>query len=73
MGYKTKEWRNSMRVTLDYNNMTDTFLGERGFSQKQLSAYNLKAAAAFRFVKKTAAKTNYIWAGRSCPTTKTKS
>ena len=56
MGYKTKEWRNSMRVTLDYNNMTDTFLGERGFSQKQLSAYNLKAAAAFRFVKENRGK-----------------
>ncbi len=56
MGYKTKEWRNSMRVTLDYNNMTDTFLGERGFSQKKLSAYNLKATAAFRFVKENRGK-----------------
>ena len=30
MGYKTKAWRDSMRVTLDYNNMTEKFLGENG-------------------------------------------
>ena len=51
MGYKTREWRNSMRVTLDYNNMTDTFLGDKGFSAKELSSYTSKAAAAFRYVK----------------------
>ena len=28
MGYKTRDWRNSMRVTLDYNNMTEKFLGD---------------------------------------------
>ena len=36
MGYKTREWRNSMRVTLDYNNMTEKFLGDKGFSEKKL-------------------------------------
>ena len=51
MGYKTKEWRSAMRVKLDYNNMTDTFLGEEGFSQKDISAYASRASAAFRFVK----------------------
>lgn len=34
MSYKTREWRDSMRVTLDYNNMTETFLGDKGFTDK---------------------------------------
>ena len=46
MGYKTKEWRDSMRVTLDYNNMTEKFLGDKGFTSKQLASYNTAAAAA---------------------------
>ena len=33
MGYKTKEWRNSMRVTVDYNNMMSKFLGEQGIRE----------------------------------------
>ena len=51
MGYKTKEWRDSMRVTLDYNNMTEKFLGDKGFTSKQLASYTTAAAAAFRYVK----------------------
>ena len=42
MGYKTREWRNSMRVTLDYNNMMDTFLGTQGFTQKKVNRKLLK-------------------------------
>ena len=56
MGYKTREWRNSMRITLDYNNMMDTFLGKQGFTAKELSAYSSKAAAAFRYVKENRGK-----------------
>ena len=56
MGYKTREWRNSMRVTLDYNNMTNTFLGDKGFTDAQLSKYSSKAAAAFRYVKENRGK-----------------
>ena len=56
MGYKTKDWRNSMRVTLDYNNMTDTFLGEKGFSQKKLSSYHSAAVNAFNYVKENRGK-----------------
>ena len=56
MGYKTKDWRNSMRVTLDYNNMTDTFLGEKGFTQKDLAAYSAKATHAFNYVKENRGK-----------------
>ena len=50
MGYKTREWRNSMRVTLDYNNMTDTFLGDKGFTSKKLASYASRANAAFKYV-----------------------
>ena len=56
MAYKTRDWRNSMRVTLDYNNMTDAFLGKEGFTEKQLAAYASKANAAFKFVKENRGK-----------------
>ena len=56
MGYKTKEWRNTMRVTLDYNNMMDTFLGEQGFTAKKLNSYNAKATAAFKYVQENRGK-----------------
>ena len=56
MGYKTKQWRNDMRVTLDYNNMTDKFLGDKGFTAKDLSKYARKASAAHRFVKENRGK-----------------
>ena len=56
MGYKTKAWRDSMRVTLDYNNMTEKFLGEKGFKPSQLNACNAAAAEAFRFVKENRGK-----------------
>ena len=51
MAYKTREWRNSMRVTLDYNNMTEKFLGDKGFTDRQLSSYASRANAAFKYVK----------------------
>ena len=56
MGYKTKEWRNSMRVRLDYNNMTDAFLGDKGFSARKLNSYSTRAAEAFKFVKENRGK-----------------
>ena len=56
MGYKTRDWRNSMRVTLDYNNMTDKFLGDKGFTDKQLSSYASKANKAFQYVKENRGK-----------------
>ena len=56
MAYKTREWRNSMRVTLDYNNMTEKFLGEKGFTDRKLASYASRANAAFRFVKENRGK-----------------
>ena len=56
MAYKTRDWRNSMRVTLDYNNMTEKFLGKQGFTDRELSSYNAKASAAFKYVKENRGK-----------------
>ena len=56
MGYKTREWRNSMRVRLDYNNMTEEFLGDKGFSAKKLNSYSARANDAFKFVKENRGK-----------------
>jgi len=56
MTYKTREWRNSMRVKLDFNNMTDTFLGDKGFSAKKLASYSSRANQAFRYVKENRGK-----------------
>ena len=56
VGYKNKDWRNAMRVTLDYNNMTDKFLGERGFTEKQLYSYAHRAVTAFNYVKNNRGK-----------------
>ena len=56
MGYKTREWRNSMRVTLDYNNMTEQFLGDKGFSDKDLRAWAPAAKAAFDYVQQNRGK-----------------
>lgn len=56
MGYKTIAWRKSMRVTLDYNNMTSAVLGEKGISPKQLSAYRSRAAKAWQYVQENRGK-----------------
>ena len=47
MAYKTRDWRNSMRVTLDYNNMMEKFLGKQGFTDRELSSYNAKKSTHF--------------------------
>ena len=39
------ERRKEMRVTVDYTNMTDKYLGKRGISQKQLDAHKKIAEA----------------------------
>ena len=51
MSYKTREWRNSMRVTVDYNNMMSKYLGERGIKETELRAIKDEAEAAFNYVK----------------------
>ena len=51
MAYKTKEWRNSMRVTVDYNYMMSATLGDKGIKDSQLKAVKAKAEEAFNYVQ----------------------
>ena len=51
MAYKTREWRNSMRVTVDYNYMMSTTLGDKGLKDSQLKAIKGRAEEAFNYVK----------------------
>ena len=50
MGYKTKDWRQSMRVTVDYNYMMSKSLGNTGISDADLRAVKGKAEEAFAYV-----------------------
>ncbi len=50
MAYKTKEWRNSMRVTVDYNYMMSKSLGDKGITDGELRAVKDKAQEAFDYV-----------------------
>lgn len=50
MAYKTKEWRNAMRVTVDYNYMTAKQLGKAGITDSELKSMKSKAEEAFEYV-----------------------
>ncbi len=50
MGYKTKEWRQGMRVTVDYNYMTAKHLGDKGITDSELRAVKGAAEEAFKYV-----------------------
>ncbi len=50
MGYKTRDWRNSMRVTVDYNYMMEKNVGSHGIKDSEIRALKDKAAAAFDYV-----------------------
>lgn len=50
MAYKTKEWRNSMRVTVDFNYMMAKSLGNKGLTDTDLKAVKGKAEQAFDYV-----------------------
>ena len=46
----TDERKKQLRVTVDYTNMTDKYLGEKGYSQKTLDAHKKLAKAAHAYV-----------------------
>ena len=46
----TDEVRNGLRVRVDYTNMTDKYLGEKGISQKALDEHRLLARGAHAYV-----------------------
>ncbi len=51
MGYKTREWRNAMRVEVDYNYMMERNIGETGLKDSDLRLLKEKAVEAFAYVK----------------------
>lgn len=52
----TEEQRKALRITVDYTNMTDKYLGDKGFSDKQLDAYKKAAKAAYAYVAENRGK-----------------
>lgn len=58
---RNKEWRNSMRLKLDVNNMMEKIIGENGFSEAELAAMKGKATEAFRFVEENRDKGMMEW------------
>ncbi|MCD8205143.1 MAG: glucose-6-phosphate isomerase [Clostridia bacterium] len=56
MAYKTKEWRESMRVTVDYNYMMKSNIGETGIDESDIAAMKGAADEAFKYVKENRGK-----------------
>ncbi len=52
----TDEIRKKLRVTVDYTNMTDKYLGEKGYSQKTIDAHKKIAKAAHAYVAENRGK-----------------
>lgn len=52
----TEEQRRALRVTVDYTYMTDKYLGDKGYSDKQLDAYKKAAKAAHAYVAQNRGK-----------------
>ena len=52
----TEEQRKAWRVRVDYTNMTDKYLGERGISEKTLDAHKKLARAAHAYVAENRGK-----------------
>ena len=46
-----KDWQNSMRVRVDYNNMMSEFLGDEGFTVKELDALKPAISVAYNKVQ----------------------
>lgn len=40
----------SLKISIDYNNMMDKFLGDKGFTDEKLDSYRAKADAAYDYV-----------------------
>ena len=61
LNYRNKEWRNSMRLTLDYNYMMKKFIGADGFTDAELSEMKEAAADAFDYVAENRGKGMMGW------------
>ena len=55
--YLNREWRNSMRIRLDYNNMMSEFVGEKeGFTLKMINSERSNALRALERIKNSRGK-----------------
>ncbi len=61
LNYRNKEWRGSMRVTVDYNNMMKKFVGGDGFTDADLAREKEAAADAFDYVAANRGKGMMGW------------
>ncbi len=46
----TDEQRKALRIRVDYTNMTDKYLGNKGFSREKLASYGALAQKAHAYV-----------------------
>ncbi|MBO7737034.1 MAG: glucose-6-phosphate isomerase [Clostridia bacterium] len=53
---KNKAYCESMRLTVDYNNMMASALGEKGFTDKRLASYTAQAKQAYQYVAENRGK-----------------
>ena len=53
---KNKAYCESMRLTVDYNNMMASALGEKGFTDKRLASYSAQAKQAYQYVAENRGK-----------------
>ena len=61
MNTRSKEWRSSMRLTVNYNYMMKKFIGEDGLRDADLTAMKEEAADAFAYVKENRGKGMMGW------------
>lgn len=61
MNFRNKDWRSSMRLTVDYNYMMKKFIGEDGFKDSELSEMKEMAADAFDYVADNRGKGMMGW------------
>ena len=55
--YQNKEWKNSMRLRLDFNGMMDEFVGkEQGLTKKEIASYKARALEAQQKIVDTRGK-----------------
>ena len=61
MNCRNKEWRNSMRLSVDYNYMMKKFIGADGFKDAELNEMKDAAANAFAYVQENRGKGMMGW------------
>lgn len=49
--YQNKDWKNSMKLRLDYNNMTEEFVGKDGITSQELKSIKYEAINALNKVQ----------------------